>query len=260
MNPYSVYKKGSTWSKWDLHLHTPNTKLSDCYKTDDGSDTWDRFISTIEKSDVQVFGITDYFSIENYKYFLEKYKAKYPDTDKVFFPNIEFRLDVSVNKNAEEVNIHVIFDNQLPIDEIKDFLSRLPSNIKQNDAIINCNNLNNVQINTAAITCEQLQDCLKNKFGSRICYIIGAAANHGGLRPIKSPRKMNISDNIERYCNFLFGNNQNKEYYLRTNRYENGEKYIPKPVICGSDSHSFQDLEEKLGRTNGFSWIKANTI
>jgi len=168
MNPYSIYKKGSTWLKWDLHLHTPNTKLSDCYKTNDGTDVWEKFITIIENSDIQVYGITDYFSIDNYVCFLEKFKAQYPKSKKIFFPNIEFRLDVSVNKNAEEVNIHVIFDNELHIDEIKDFLSRLPTNIKQNGATINCNNLTNEQINTAAITCEQLEECLIDKFGTKI--------------------------------------------------------------------------------------------
>ena len=43
--------------------------------------------------DVEVIGITDYFSVENYYTFIEKFKTKYPNSKKVFFPNIEFRID-----------------------------------------------------------------------------------------------------------------------------------------------------------------------
>lgn len=28
---YTKYLKGSEWRKWDLHVHTPLTKLSDQY-------------------------------------------------------------------------------------------------------------------------------------------------------------------------------------------------------------------------------------
>ena len=121
MNRYFLNNKGSIWSKWDLHVHTPNTKLSDSYKTEDGTDAWERFITIVEESDVDVIGITDYFSIDNYIRFLEFHRIKYPHSKKVFFPNIEFRLDVSVNKDAEEVNIHLIFDNKLSVDKISVF-------------------------------------------------------------------------------------------------------------------------------------------
>ena len=39
---------------------------------------WDRFCDEIEKSDISVFGITDYFSVDNYFLFIEKFKKKIP--------------------------------------------------------------------------------------------------------------------------------------------------------------------------------------
>ena len=56
--------RGSEWRKWDLHIHTPGTAKNDHYGNSD--EVWERYIDALEKSDVTVFGITDYFSISNY--------------------------------------------------------------------------------------------------------------------------------------------------------------------------------------------------
>lgn len=115
------YERGSEWRKWDLHIHTPKTKLNDNY-----GDDWDKFILKIEESDISVFGITDYFSIDNYNTFLENFNDKYPNSKKVFFPNIEFRTD-SKNSNNDHIQCHVLFSNQENIvNKIPNFLTRLP--------------------------------------------------------------------------------------------------------------------------------------
>ena len=120
--------KGSIWRKWDLHIHTPNTKLSDNFNQVGEEEIWKTYSDKIENSDVSAFGITDYFSCENYFTFLEEFRKHYPNSNKVFFPNIEFRLDISVNQQAEEINIHVIFSNELSKTQIDDFLSSLKTN------------------------------------------------------------------------------------------------------------------------------------
>lgn len=56
--------RGSEWRKWDLHIHTPGTAKNDHYGNSD--EVWERYIDALEKSDVTVFGITDYFSMDNY--------------------------------------------------------------------------------------------------------------------------------------------------------------------------------------------------
>lgn len=125
MTEYWQYNRGSEWRKWDLHIHTPKTKLSDNYVQVGDEDIWKTYCTKIEESDVEVLGITDYFSVENYFTFIEKHKQYFPLSKKVFFPNVELRLEVSVNKSAEEVNIHVIFSNSVTItkNKIEDFLS-----------------------------------------------------------------------------------------------------------------------------------------
>ena len=53
-------QNGSEWQRWDLHVHTPFTKLSDAYKGKDDEAIWDEYITYLYTSLVQAFGITDY--------------------------------------------------------------------------------------------------------------------------------------------------------------------------------------------------------
>jgi hypothetical protein len=264
MKKYKIAEDGSVWNKWDLHLHTPKTILSDAYTAQASEDVWEKYIDIIEKSDVRVFGITDYFSIKNYERFIELFKRKYPMSDKIFFPNIEFRLEASVNKGGEEVNLHIIFSNEILVSKISDFLEHMPTNIIRNGSYVFCSKLTNNDIGVAAIDHKKLREVLKQVFGNETSYLIGAAANNQGLRPdTSSPRKINISDDIERVCDFIFGGAQNKDYYLRIDRYDNGDTADKKPVISGCDAHSFEDLSEYLGKhidSKGkyCTWIKAS--
>lgn len=89
---------GSTWRRWDLHIHTPGTILNDQF----GS--WDDFLAAIEaQSDVRVLGVTDYCSIENYSMLRQhKEPGRMPEID-LIIPNIEFRISPP-NERARAVN------------------------------------------------------------------------------------------------------------------------------------------------------------
>ena len=117
--------RGSEWRKWDLHVHTPFTKLNNGYKVESEAQVWDLFCKKLEDSDVFAFGITDYFSVENYCKFLDKFKHKFSDSHKAFFPNIEFRID-SKNKGGDHIQIHVLFSNESNVlKKFDDFFTRL---------------------------------------------------------------------------------------------------------------------------------------
>ena len=142
---------GSTWGKWDFHVHTPYSILNNGFNFNpfDSEDNFHEkefddyvtklFTKAIENNIVAI-GITDYFMIEGYKRIKEQYLncpeklAKcFPDDDirnKVkgiyVFPNIEFRIDNFVGKNAHSVNYHVIFSDDVPVQAIKEnFLHNL---------------------------------------------------------------------------------------------------------------------------------------
>jgi ABC-type cobalamin/Fe3+-siderophores transport system ATPase subunit len=124
------YNFGSIWRKWDLHVHTPFSKLNNGFGED-----WDVYVKTLFKKaiekEISVIGITDYFSIDGYK----KIKQDYLDNDSklkelfsneeidkiraiLLLPNVEFRLDRFVGKNR--INYHVIFSNEIQINDIEE--------------------------------------------------------------------------------------------------------------------------------------------
>jgi predicted ATPase/ElaB/YqjD/DUF883 family membrane-anchored ribosome-binding protein len=267
------FKKGSLWNKWDLQIHTPETKLSDNYKVDKGIDVWDKFIDYLKHSDVSVFGITDYFSIDNYEKVIEKTKSVKELQDKIFFPNIEFRLDISSNKNSEEINIHLVFDNKYKIENIKNFLNNLEtSNTKSNGTHYHCTpeDLSSLGYDKACISLKSLQSALKTTFGKEKPYlIIGASNGMGGIRADKkSARKMGLSDEVDKFCDLFFGRAQDCEYFLKEDRYEDKDtKADSKAVVTSSDCHSFEDCENYLGKqfkdgnvlVKDITWVKANT-
>ncbi|MBM3701447.1 MAG: hypothetical protein FJW63_00405 [Actinobacteria bacterium] len=124
-----LYPRGSEWRKWDLHIHSPLSGLNNQYpKNSDGSPDWNCFIEELKKiKDVSVIGITDYFFIDGYKKVLEfKNQGKLKNFD-LILPNVELRLDTFVVKEkSKDINFHVIFSNELRIDDIeKEFIGAL---------------------------------------------------------------------------------------------------------------------------------------
>src|SRR5688572_32197468 len=57
------------------------------------------------------------------------------------------------------------------------------------------------------------------------------------------------SDEFDKFSQAFFGNSGNTQYFLKRNRLDNGEEIDPKPVLSGSDAHSFEDLKAWLGKT-----------
>ena len=258
--------QGSKWRRWDLHIHTPCTKLSNGYVGDNELAIWDKYMETLEASPVQAFGITDYFSCDNYFTLIEKYRAKYPDSKKVFFPNIEFRLAEAISLNNNNPHFHVIFDNNplvCPKAEIDKFLATLKTLGETNSGVpISCADLQtSAQFSSASVSIEKLKEALKSTFGDSKPYLLGFPAKNDGVRSTdsNSPRKVLITDKIDKLSDLFFGDSSNKDYFLRYDRYESGES-DPKPVTSGSDAHSFDDLERLEGNVSAFepTWIKAD--
>lgn len=250
------YPRGSEWRKWDLHVHTPKTKLNDQYK--DEQDVWEQFIQEIENSDVSVFGITDYFSIDNYSHFISHFKNTYPQSNKVFFPNIEFRLDTN-NKDGEHINIHVLFDNQdETIDKINNSLSRLPIVATDDDSgtqkHCTSSDLQYVTYEKAMVQTDSLWKYLGDNFKKSEYCIVGVARGYGSIRPGTDGRGAQYAKELDKQCEFFFGNHDDRDFFL--NKKEGREQYNlpPKAVLSGSDAHSF----ETLNSTDKITWIKAD--
>ena len=263
--------RGSEWRRWDLHLHAPGTKLSDGYKLNEEEkeqyeNELDKYIDFLEFSPVQVFGVTDYFSADGYFNLIDKYKEKYPQTQKVFFPNIEFRLCESISVGNGNPNIHVIFSNDPDIcskEKIDSFLAVLETYEEDEQAVkIKCSNLQTEgQFAAASVSLKDIKKALQKTFGKVFPYLIAFPAKNDGVRSTDngSPRKILITDQIDKDSHLFFGDASNVNYFLNKDRYKIG-KADPKPVVSGSDAHSFEDLERLEGNVSEYppTWIKAD--
>lgn len=271
------WPRGSAWRKWDLHLHAPGTKLNDQFAVADGSDIWDAYCDALHASDVQAFGITDYFSADGYFSAYQAYQARYSDSPKIFFPNIELRTNDVVNKQQEEVNVHLLFNSFRPqyVDEIRSFLSTLKTNktVGAGRHVRASELRQHHEFASATTTREFIRDALIDVYGATAdlldCLLIITAANNDGIRPERGKqRKLLITDEVDKFSDAFFGHAGNVDYFLRTDRGEDkATPTKPKPVLSGCDAHSLSDLKEKLGqvasdadRGIGYAptWIKAD--
>lgn len=270
------FPRGSEWRKWDLHVHSPETKINDGYKSKDDEDVWNKFCDYIYKSDVEVIGITDYFSLDNFFKFREIFYNKYPDSTKVFFPNMELRINESVNPVQEEVNLHLIFRPDLTEADAKDFANKLKT-VKTDDRgrEVACSQLSKSNgqndFEGATVTRTAIEKAIKEVFGTKILrqdyVLILAAANNDGTRPARGKqRKVVITDEIDKFCDAFFGGSQNVEYFLNSSRLDDDEQTISaKPVLSGCDAHNFEQLGTWLGQTvkdestnQETTWIKGD--
>jgi ABC-type lipoprotein export system ATPase subunit len=254
--------EGSVWRRWDLHVHTPGTKLSDSYGGFE--DNLAEFVRRIEACSAEVIGITDYFSIDAYKSFIAEYKKKFPNGKKVFFPNIEVRLSETIGKTGSHPDLHIIFDNDPSvIEKAESFLQRLELYDESHDgAVKRCSDLSSrSDFDAASVSRKAVEKGLKDEFGVGNPYMLAFPANNGGVRStLKSPRNEVVSDALDKASDFFFGKMGNRAHFLNEERYRDGQKAEPKPVVSGSDAHSFEDLDRISHNTENFefTWIKAD--
>lgn len=269
--------RGSEWHKWDLHLHAPGTKLNNQFGDAEDPEIWTEFCRRLYDSDVQAFGIADYFSAEAYLSTVHAYRERYPDSPKVFFPNIELRTSYVVNRSREEVNVHLLFNPFAPDchARLEYFLGTLSTNrTDSNSRNVKASELRcQDDYEAATTTREFIQRALEETFGKGAdlldCALIVTAANNDGIRPERGiQRKLLITDELDKFSNAFFGNADNAKHFLRTDRLEDkSEPIASKPVLSGCDAHSFNDLKERLGQvvtrgdagtTHAPTWIKAD--
>ena len=266
--------RGSEWRKWDLHVHIPETKLNNQYKSE--SNVWREFCERIEKSDVDVFGITDYFSLENYTKFINEFLQIYPNSTKVFFPNIEFRI-ADKNKDGEHIQFHIIFSNQEEIvNKIPQFLTRLPlistDDINLTKKYCCKEDLEKIGYKKAMVRFEETISTLEENFSLHDYIIVGLSSGYGSLRPGKDDTKGGeYAKEIDKKCGVFFGSSKDTDFYLNKIPGRDSFNLPPKPVFNGSDSHSFEHIDNKLGKKyekkdnkgsicdySEITWIKAD--
>ncbi|WRF47044.1 AAA family ATPase [Helicobacter pylori] len=225
--------KGSSWHKWDLHVHTPHTHLNKAYKCSE-----EDFIQKLCTSEIDCIGLTNYFKFDEEEFDLKEKIEK--RGIKVFY-NLEVRLDYKNNKN-EFLDFHIIFSDEILSDNIKRFLSDMKATIDGTEKRLA--DLEKDDFKKAVVNFDQLLECLEeeslNLMGK---YLLGfLSRGHGTSRSSSNYEK------IAKKSHFLIHSSSKQE-----NLKEDRKSWLKenKPLLQSSDAHK----EDSIGKK--YTWIKA---
>lgn len=275
------FPRGSEWRKWDLHVHAPGTKLNNAYASNEGEPDLEQFCQIVHDSDVAAVAVTDYFSLDGYFAAKAKYDELYPDDPKLWLPNLELRLPVAVNRQEQNVNLHLIFRPTLTKDEADKFLGHLKTEGTTGTTRnrVTCKDLSSKQdFESATVSIESIEHGIKETFGEHAVHrsersqhiLVVASAKGDGIRAGGTSgrqRKNLLSDEIDKYSDGFYANatGGSREYFLDPTRLEGDDPIAPKPVYDGCDAHNFDDLRKGLGKHvadgdahRNITWIKAD--
>ena len=110
--------RGSTWKRWDLHVHSPAS-----YEGDFGppaeDDTWHEYtaalISAIREHEVCAISIQDYFTTKGYEELIDRgyydpdartLRLDDDEVDVLFIPGMEIRFS-NFAASSEALNAHL---------------------------------------------------------------------------------------------------------------------------------------------------------
>jgi hypothetical protein len=122
-----MHSIGSTWQKWDLHVHTPASYHWDGQRFDDENEAQrdslcKEVLDAMNAIDVVAFCIMDYWTFDGYLT-LRDYIARHPGaTTKRIFPGIELRIVAPVNF---KLNSHVLLSYDVLSEDFSHFISHL---------------------------------------------------------------------------------------------------------------------------------------
>ncbi|BAW59842.1 TrlF family AAA-like ATPase [Helicobacter pylori] len=225
--------KGSSWHKWDLHVHTPHTHLNKAYKCSE-----EDFIQKLCTSEIDCIGLTNYFKFDEEEFDL---KEKIEERGIKVFYNLEVRLDYQNNKD-DCLDFHIIFSDEVSSDGIKKFLSNMRANVCGIEKKLA--DLEKDDFKKAVVNFDQLLECLEeeslNLMGK---YLLGfLSRGHGTSRSSSNYEK------IAKKSHFLIHSSSKQE-----NLKEDRKSWLKenKPLLQSSDAHK----EDSIGKK--YTWIKA---
>lgn len=291
-----IYNKGSEWQKSDLHIHTPFTAENDNFSGANDSEKWNNFIKKLEESgDVGILGITDYYSIENYKKVKEFKDSGKLSNVSFLIPNVELRM-IPSTEDGKAINIHCIFNPEI-INDLNDrFFSKLEFHYDSRgfsatkDSLISLgkkykkdDNLDNdvaykEGVEQFKISFNNLSSIFKKDLNLRKNTIIAVSnSSRDGNSSIQHSGLAATREEIYRFTDIIFSSNPNDRIYFLGDGVDNKEtiktKYGSlKACLHGSDAHRIIDVLHPCVKRSErdhscesltdcelrYCWIKAN--
>lgn len=283
-----MYLKGSEWRRWDLHIHTPETKKNDNYAGSTIEEKWDNFYKAIndyfensedERKDVAVMGVTDYLSIDNYEKVIKD--KRLPDRIVGIFPNVEMRI-IPTGTNSP-VNIHFIFNPDIA----EQLEERFFANLKFNSGIreysaskkelislgreqvqmdISEEEAYKKGIEMFVVSYKEIQNLFQKDLELRENTLIGVSNKStdgasGIARGDNGGQLLAAKKAVYRTCDFIFSSSPKDIAYFCGKGVDSKEDVICdygslKPCFHGSDAHSIEKIFEP--DEERYCWIKAD--
>lgn len=275
--PDKSWPRGAVWRKWDIHVHSP---ASDGFKGD-----YNQFIIQLGNADCDVIGINDYFSVAGYREVVRRLADPAGDTEgnaayrdaleklrsKVLLPVVECRMtNVLMNKHGksgQRLNFHLIFDPELPAEDIENFLKTQQVDGSSiggryaDSAFL----LNSVQVDFNDILKRLRADgSFRDRFLVWLPY-----DEYGGIDGIDPKTDQLLKLNLIRDADMLGSSNKNQaDFFLWKHSTYTEQQFrewfgVRKPCVKGSDSHNVNDelgrlKDHKSQPTDKYCWIKAD--
>ena len=288
-----VHSDGSRWRKWDLHIHTPASFQWSGERFDRASEEHNiqliaEMVEAINSSDVDVFGIMDYWTFDGYHRFRRHCRSNQsPECAKRVFPGIELRIEAPVDYR---LNTHVLFDDAVTDQQLDDFLNTLRISVVDRplspEALAKFGSkldegkmihhgykpenrsdqakMYELGCKTALITRDSWREALR-LFQDKKCVVIQPYDTSDGLEDLDWKTHSSADTEFMRVADIFESRNQkNIDLFLGLGLPEKpdvGRAFLqnlggkPKPVVSGSDAHRFSQYGVyPSGRS---TWIKA---
>ena len=273
--------RGSEWRRWELHMHTPQTKKNDNFNGDTIEEQWSRFYSDIKNyigdgenidKAIAALGVTDYLSIENYLKI--KQDGIITNTIPFIFPNVELRVQPS---GKSPINMHILFNPEIDLQIDQIFFSKLKFDYNGNeysatksDLIRLGRSIDNSFDDIKAekegrehfvIDFKTLKELYKDNKILQDNTLIGVAnRSEDGASSLQDDQYKLIRNDIYRFSNFIFSSiDRDIKYFLGLGcdnedalKNKIGGK---KPCVHGSDAHTNENIFEPDCKR--YCWIKA---
>jgi hypothetical protein len=279
----SAYPKGSEWRRWDLHVHTPESKLGSSFP----GVVWDDYLHQLESraqaSGIAVIGVTDYMTIDGYeKLYGEKNNLIESKLESIhlLIPNIEFRVLPSTS-DGKALNIHLLVDpsDKDHIQKIKRALKNLKTSYNgESYGCIREELIEFAKAHDPSITDEdvayksgisqfkpsytELSKWIEAEKWLRENSLIGVSNGKDGISGLPASGFSAIRDELLRKSHFVFSGLPNdREYYLGKKTGTNADDIRRmygglKPCLHGSDAHAIEKLF--VPDLNRYCWIKGD--
>lgn len=267
--------RGSTWHRWDPHIHTPGTVLEDRYPPN----SWDEYLQSLETADspVEAIGVTDYCITRSYELFLEHVQRTGRLSGRLIFPNIELRLDIATVK-GQFVNIHLLVDPKDPnhLEELNRFLGKITFHVHGDDFSCTPKDLirlgrradSSIRDDEAAlrhgvtqfkVSIEKLMETYARIEWAQENILIAVSGSGDGTSGLKEAADASLRVRIEKSAHVMFTSNaKQRDFWLgeaaaspeELRRVYDGRK----PCLWGCDAHELPRVANPAERR--LCWIK----